>query len=97
MRRRLTEAEGIIWSDRGLLFLDAADVGPSRAAIEEAGQFGQPGRGPDGVDFDTSIVEVASVPCESEFDGGALGEVTKADTLDAAADVPAPGFYRLIA
>ena len=84
-------------SDRGLLFVDAADVGPSGAAMEEAGECGEFGRGTDGVDFDAPIVEVAGVAGEPEFNGGALGEVAIADTLNAAADVPAPGFLPVIA
>jgi hypothetical protein len=92
MRRRLTDVEGIIGRDRGLLFLDAADIAPTRAEVEEAGEFGELGCGADGVDFDAAIVEIAGIPGEAELDGGALGKVAIPDTLDAAADDPAPCF-----
>ena len=71
-------------SDRGFLFVNAADVGPTGAAMEEAGEGGELGRGSDGVDFDAPVVEVAGVAGEAQFSGGALGEVAISDTLNAA-------------
>jgi hypothetical protein len=74
------------------LLVNAADVGPTGSAMEESGEGGELGRRTDGVDLDAPIVEVAGIPREAEFRGGALGKVAIADALDAAADKPAPCF-----
>jgi hypothetical protein len=94
MRNRLADSEGIIRCDCRLLFFYAADVGPARSTIEQAGENRELGCGADSVNFDAAVIEVAGVAGESEFDGGALGEVAIADPLDTATDIPAPGYLR---
>ena len=95
MRRRLANAEGIIGRDRGLLFLDAADIAPAGTAVEHAGEFREFGGRTDSVDFDTAIVEITGVAGESELDGGALCEVALADALNTPAYIPAACFGRV--
>src|SRR4051812_21324750 len=89
--RRLRDSEGCILLDCRLLFLDAANVAPTRAAMQHAGEFGEFGGGADGVDFDAPVVEIAGIPGEAKLDGGALGEVAIADALHAPADDPSFG------
>src|SRR3954454_11892662 len=89
MRSRLADTERVIFRDRRLLFVDAADVRPAGPAVEQAGERGELGCGADGVDFDAPIVEIARVAGEAELGGGVLGEVAVADALHATANIPA--------
>src|SRR5450759_3433411 len=88
IRRRLRDSERSIFLDCRLLFLDAADVAPPRAAVQHAGPLRQLGYGADGVDFDAPVVEIAGIAREAKFHGRALREIAVADALHAPADEP---------
>jgi hypothetical protein len=56
--------------------------------MQHAGQFGELASGTGGVDFDAPVVEIAGVPGEAKFEGGALREVAVAHALHTPADEP---------
>jgi hypothetical protein len=56
--------------------------------VQHAGQFGEFGRGANGVDLDAPVVEIAGVAGEAKLYGRALREVALAHTLHAPADEP---------
>ena len=72
----------------GRLFIDTLHFGPSGAFIEQTGQLGEFFLGAYGVDFDASIVQIASVSGEAQFGGRMLGEIPEPDALYPSANEP---------
>ena len=91
MHVRSRDSEGSIFLDCRLLFFDAADLAPSRAAVKHAGEFAKLGYRADGVDLDAPVVQVAGVARQPKFHRRPLCEVAVANSLHASADEPAFG------
>src|SRR5260370_1557875 len=88
MRMRLRDSKRSIFLDCRLLFLDAADIAPLRAAMQHPCQLRKLVYGSDGVDFDAPVVEIAGVPATAESHRRSLREVAIANTLHASAYDP---------
>ena len=71
------------------LFFNPADIRPARTLPQLRGEIGEFIGWSGGVDLHAAIVEIARVAGESQPGCGALGEVAKADALDASANHPA--------
>src|ERR1019366_7559218 len=91
MRMRLRDSEGSMFLDCSLLFLDAVDFAPPRAAVQHARQFGELGYRADGVDLDAPVVQIAGVARQPKLHGRPLREVAVTNSLHASADEPAFG------
>jgi hypothetical protein len=86
------DGEAFLCGQGGGSGFDAADLAPSRALVEVAGERVE-GRGRAlGEDFDAAVGEIFGVAGKVQSDGVALYEIAKANALHAAADEPAPGF-----
>ena len=73
------------------LFVHAAHVTESRAAMKHSGELVQRLHRTCGVHFHPPVVQIGGVSGEVKSGGGVLGEVTVTHTLHAAADKPPAG------
>ena len=73
------------------LFVDAVDLGPTRAVVQPPGKFGQLFFRPHGVHLHPPVIEVSHISAEAEFGRDTLRKIPEPYALHAPAHSPAAG------
>ena len=76
--------EGAVLLDGRFLLVDAADVGPARAAVQQAGELRELVLGTYRIHFDAAIIQIAREAGQAQLVGGTLCEIAVPHALHAA-------------